>query len=94
MQRECGFSLAGGSASECNVVGCVGVRLNGMLMDGKDISSPSVSSQMTFLHVADPQIRTLTRAVESLYAARCMLIYRCGPWFQVHTDLSVCFRME
>lgn len=73
---------------------CVGVRLNGMLMDGKDISSPSVSSQMTFLHVADPQIRTLTRAVESLYAARCMLIYRCGPWFQVHTDLSVCFRME
>lgn len=63
MQRECG--LAGGSTSECDVVGmcvCVGVRLNGMLMDGKDISSLSVSSQMTFLHVADPQIRALTRA--------------------------------
>lgn len=77
--------------------GCVcvcRVRLNGMLMDGKDISSPLVSSQMTFLHVADPQINTLTRAVESLCAARCMLICRCGPGFQLHTDLSVCFRMK
>jgi len=76
---------------------CVGVRLNGMLMDGKDISSPSVSSQMTFLHVADPQIRTLTKAmrpVKSLYATRCMLVCRCAPGFQVHNNLSECFRMK
>lgn len=81
MQRECGFSLAGGSVSECTVVGmcvcvCVCVRLNGMLMDGKDISSPSVSSQMTFLHVADPQIRTLTRAMHPQWRV-CMLPDAC-----------------